>query len=453
MRLYFLLNILCIIFLAVCKYTYSVLVEDHKLFSVYDNVLSANLISKVREDALKASKWTTSKTDTLEYGKRSTFWFKTNPPQQPRSSLEKAVLELARYALPDIYNQRPNDVIIGGEWWLQVRSGTETIGFHYDKDEAMASIQMKMKHPLISTVTYLSDIGAPTLIFNQTTDGNNETPEIPDLGFISYPKFNRHITFSGDLQHGVLGSASSSKRVAEGRITLLINWWDVQPMEPNTIALDDEDLQDMGIYDPNLAKVPHVSTDIKGLAAKTLSERIHVPVLPISIPDAKRHDVEIPPGDHIFAYLPKTLSSGAHELRWEGDQIYGNIGILDLKKRNQVDQLFRLPEPKVLFMYNPSGKKGKQAFEDFLKVIAPLAKKYVKQFKTYFVPTSTAKDVLPAFGVDEKDLPLLAIDDTKAQKKYIQPKSDFSYDKDKILAFLEQHIDLEDEEQEDDDEL
>ena len=43
--------------------------------------------------------------------------------------------------------------VVGAEWWYQARDTTENIGFHYDKDEGIASNEMRMVYPQISTVT------------------------------------------------------------------------------------------------------------------------------------------------------------------------------------------------------------------------------------------------------------------------------------------------------------
>ena len=60
----------------------------------------------------------------------------------------------------------------------------------------MASTTQVMSHPQISTVTYITNLGAPTLILNMTTkDGNIDIPPIPTNGFLSYPFKNRHILF------------------------------------------------------------------------------------------------------------------------------------------------------------------------------------------------------------------------------------------------------------------
>ena len=43
--------------------------------------------------------------------------------------------------------------VLGGEWWVQRRDEKEDIGFHHDKDEALASNQATMKFPEVGTNT------------------------------------------------------------------------------------------------------------------------------------------------------------------------------------------------------------------------------------------------------------------------------------------------------------
>ena len=415
------------------------------LFAAYDDVLPSSLLKQIADDCPKVNQWTVSSSESFMHGKRATFWLPTaDPPPTPRNAIEEAVLRLSKYAVKDMYSHRAHEKIVGAEWWVQVRAGTETIGFHYDKDEAMASLHSTMKHPLISTVTYLSDLGAPTLIFNQTTDGNNETPDIPAVGYISYPQPNRHITFSGDLQHGVLGSASKSGRGGAGRVTLLINWWEVMPLEPNTMELTDAHMREIGIYHPDdYSPAPvevclnkHVDSSEH---ADALASRVHVPVTATSA-GGKRHEVVIPPGDSIFAYLPENMRSGAHELQWQWDEIYGNVGMLDLQQRNQVGQLFRLEEPKLLFLYDKTGLEGKKLHEQMLQVLLPIAKTYVGSLKVYFAPTSTAADVIGAFGLSQQLLPALVIDDTATGEKFTQPPAAFRADAATVSQWLHSQL-------------
>ena len=76
----------------------------------------------------------------------------------------------------------------------------------------MASEHWQMSYPVLSTITYLDDVGAPTLILNQTSPaGHGETPLIPEYGTLVYPKLGRHVIFRGDLQHGTVGSLAKSQ--------------------------------------------------------------------------------------------------------------------------------------------------------------------------------------------------------------------------------------------------
>jgi hypothetical protein len=44
--------------------------------------------------------------------------------------------------------------VLGGEWWVQRRDEREDIGFHHDKDEALASNQATMKFPEVHDARY-----------------------------------------------------------------------------------------------------------------------------------------------------------------------------------------------------------------------------------------------------------------------------------------------------------
>ena len=106
-----------------------------------------------------------------------------------------------------------------------------------------------MKMPTMSSVFYLSDAGAPTLVLNKTTNrgGNKQEPIVPHNGYFSYPRKNRYFMFKGDLGHGVVGTLGSKKKRGkkERRLTFLVNWWDKMPMEPYCRPISDGQLVDM----------------------------------------------------------------------------------------------------------------------------------------------------------------------------------------------------------------
>lgn len=56
----------------------------------------------------------------------------------------------------------------GAEWWIQIREeGYHSdlgMPFHWDKDERLREATGVMKYPEVSTVTYLTEHGAPTMV-------------------------------------------------------------------------------------------------------------------------------------------------------------------------------------------------------------------------------------------------------------------------------------------------
>lgn len=89
------------------------------------------------------------------------------------------------------------------------------ICFHWDKDEDLRLLMDgKMYiHPHISTVTYFSNIGAPTMALNYrvnpftgeyilpTNDDDNDDDQGDVEGFISWPNKGKHLSFDGRYLH------------------------------------------------------------------------------------------------------------------------------------------------------------------------------------------------------------------------------------------------------------
>jgi hypothetical protein len=120
-------------------------------------------------------------------------------------------------------------------------SGT-SINWHFDKDEDLLDECGVYIHPFISTVTYLSDVGSPTVVIGARVTSEGEL-QLPDDGaaddddgadgdddgdddddgeddqqqplqqqqqqqqqpfdvYASYPVLGKHIAFNGRLLHG-----------------------------------------------------------------------------------------------------------------------------------------------------------------------------------------------------------------------------------------------------------
>ena len=146
-------------------------------------------------------------------------------------------------------------------------------GQHFDKDEDLLDECGVYIHPFISTVTYLSEVGAPTVVIGArvTTEGelNDDTDPSDDHErrterefdvFASYPVLGKHIAFNGRLLHGCPSSCalprgpsvskSTSKLknkaatvgVGDQRVSLLVNiWLNHKPLGVEPISADPEE--------------------------------------------------------------------------------------------------------------------------------------------------------------------------------------------------------------------
>ncbi len=84
-----------------------------------------------------------------------------------------------------------------------------------------------VRHPLVSTVTFISgDCGGPTLVTDQTV-GNGRTTH----GWLAAPRTNRIICFRGHLLHFVLPGAGVNEDGGPDarRCTFMVAWWEEDP--------------------------------------------------------------------------------------------------------------------------------------------------------------------------------------------------------------------------------
>jgi hypothetical protein len=374
----------------------------------------------------------------MMHGKRPTWWFKVKGEdgqlRKPRCAIEAAIRRLHDIDFPGGGHAR----VVGGEWWMQTRTPAETIGFHYDKDEAFASLHMTMRYPEVSTVTYLTKTGAPTLILNQTTpDGNTEVPEIPVLGRLVYPVPNKHLAFRGNLQHGVAGSMSVTKGASNKRRTLLVNWWTEKPMPPNCVDLDDDTLDEIGLND---AAKTHALRVKLGLltpgSAEAASEDAAATAAYRSPPEAgawtaldppprsaeelaeggatsarasRLLNVEIPPKENLFFEMPVEAERavGDWEMRWAaGESAFGHVQTMDLDHPGAMNQMWNSRKVKALFFGSKAQWVEAQTY------MLPLAMaQHAEVFFIWADPSSCA-DAAETFGLAQKDYPTFAMHQT-----------------------------------------
>jgi hypothetical protein len=182
-----------------------------------------------------------------------TFWI---PAQgmEPRFALEQFALDIFYHHVPAPVLKDHDMEVSGAEWWCQLRPSPEGTGrysmhcagkddgddddddqkdpffqgisMHVDKDEELRILAggTTYVHPHLSTVTYLTDLGSPTLIVDcrvqpftgewivPTTssagdDKNDDNHYDGDgdgggvHGFISWPSVGKHTSFDGRYLH------------------------------------------------------------------------------------------------------------------------------------------------------------------------------------------------------------------------------------------------------------
>ena len=379
----------------------------------------------------------------MKFGKQSTNWLaipgKGDLPV-PRNHIEAQVLKLLDFAKPEtmygedtgfntahygVLTRYDRGDIKGAEWWIQKRSGYEGIGFHYDKDEAYASNHMTMSYPILSTITYLTDSGAPTLIVNQTSlDGNVEVPEIPEHGVLSFPKQGRHVIFRGDLNHGVAKTVSLDS-VNDERITLLVNWWGEKPMEPNCMVLGDKQAKKLKLHYPNDVSAIE-KKNVKNKAAKkdvvVNQADLKTQHLIIDDSDGKSytsHSDFFPPKDMFIFDLPSDLKAKTmYSLEWGFSNVFANVGLLDLQNTNQVSSLFRDKRYKaILFVKGGDDYDGStDIFPRKDLWFQNWAKQNEDTFKCFIGTKADASNAWKQFGLAESDLPTVVIHDNHANQ-------------------------------------
>ena len=180
----------------------------------------------------------------------------------PAFGMEQLVQRIAQHDL----GQMPE--LSGYEWWLQVRKAHTGIDFHHDTnwndamhdDNEDGRSGTRLTFPLFSSVTYLSDVGGPTVLL---VPSNLSSSSISPLNvdpaeyggllnrtleteaatiLVSYPEWGKHLRFRGNLYHGVLDAVArppAARRAPrsvgghrgpppaeETRMTLVVTYWE-----------------------------------------------------------------------------------------------------------------------------------------------------------------------------------------------------------------------------------
>eukprot|EP00501_MAST-03F_sp_TOSAG23-6_P002303 GSMAST32.ASY1.ANO1.2405.1 assembled CDS len=205
-------------------------VQYQNFITVLDNAIPSKMFRVVQEAFAPTSLFW----EAHNYGSDNQGYFSYLHPLQPILTATKnansnmPILEqlishiysLAVIRFPQLKNAN------FAEWWAHCRPHCSGHQMHYDSDAEGESTGTGPRHPILSTVLYLTDtVGGPTLVTTQ--DRRGSTPEtLASHGWMSYPKINRLSMFDGGVLHGVIPGRENGQNVkSPRRITLMIAFW------------------------------------------------------------------------------------------------------------------------------------------------------------------------------------------------------------------------------------
>jgi len=158
----------------------------------------------------------------------TSFWVPAEKNWQPRCALECLAVEVFKCHSRGRAFQRSAS---GAEWWTQVTEVNKPIELHWNKDEENFQVRGRLKHPAVSTVTYLGGFGAPTLVLDKADASHGPILKAA----LSWPTPRAHLRFNGNLLHGAVPLPPAFNRAATWpqdlkgldayRVTLLVNLW------------------------------------------------------------------------------------------------------------------------------------------------------------------------------------------------------------------------------------
>jgi hypothetical protein len=380
----------------------------------------------------------------LRNSKRVTFWI--GKETKPRFAIERAVKLLEKHTFPASLGGPKAFNIVGCKYWVQRRGGTESVNFHYDKDEGLASDKMIMRPPPLVGVSHFDNWGAPTIVLNQTTinNGNIDAPAIPTGGFFVFPKRNKHCLHRGDLHHGAPHQhAAAAVPTGKFRLTMVTSWESEKPLEPNCHFIPDSDL-------PPLIKARRKTTDWSTFGGLSSQLREVEPVDVDYSPAKSQGDIERkifrlflgeiaqvdmlknpqPGVTYYSSWTGREVSKRQRQKAEDGDATaiaevkkateagvaYMGVYEMDLNDQAQMNKIWNQQTPVVIIFYNGEKRRkrimsmaNRMTYE--LLVNIPLGA--APPVDTFLANTATCGNALKSFNLRKSDCPIAVVHYTK----------------------------------------
>lgn len=206
---------------------------DYRCFPRFLDPAAADFGKLVADCRTSFTARTTRKGQTYSAGE--TYWLAADAT--PRCALEQLAQDVfALHTKDKVAGVDFNARTSGAEWWTLVLDDGDDVGLHWDRDYNLETSNGILVHPHLSTVTYLTNMGGPTVVLGCVSpmDADN-LPEIMgpiNEAMVSRPMPGKHISFDGRLLHGapadadIWSAGSGGSGGAKGsRVTFLVNVW------------------------------------------------------------------------------------------------------------------------------------------------------------------------------------------------------------------------------------
>eukprot|EP00927_Polykrikos_kofoidii_P050855 TRINITY_DN44703_c0_g1_i1.p1 TRINITY_DN44703_c0_g1~~TRINITY_DN44703_c0_g1_i1.p1 ORF type:complete len:385 (-),score=84.21 TRINITY_DN44703_c0_g1_i1:53-1177(-) len=220
-------------------------------------------LSALRESCARA--FTARSKSKEEYSSGETYWVPADAT--PTSRLERLALKIFRL---HTCNATFDATRSGAEWWTLVVNAEDDVGWHWDKDYGLEADESLSVHPHVSTVTYLCEVGGPTVVLDRRCGMRGDTVVGPiGLAHLSYPKVGKHIVFDGQLLHAAPSElAMKQQDTQKKRITFLVNVWvNHRPIQTSPYKRP-ADLDKSPLAEENLGKADAASSVVPVLELK-----------------------------------------------------------------------------------------------------------------------------------------------------------------------------------------
>lgn len=161
---------------------------------ISDNVQRDVLLEDTFHDCALAFNCRAIETDEDNYSTGSTYFIR--PCETARCGLEELALDIFKF---HTQGKAFNPSLSGAEWWTQVIDPADDIGVHWDRDYGIEEETGMHIYPNIATVTYFSDNGGPTLIFDKegTPDSSLDFTGKVHAVELCKPRMLKHLAFPG----------------------------------------------------------------------------------------------------------------------------------------------------------------------------------------------------------------------------------------------------------------